>query len=31
MIDPQFLDYFYDELSSQPMVPISRNAVGQTL
>lgn len=31
MIDHQFLDYFYGELSSQPMVPLSRNAVGQTL
>lgn len=32
MTDPHFLDYFYDELSHEPMAaPDPRNAAGQTL
>jgi pimeloyl-ACP methyl ester carboxylesterase len=31
MTDPQFLDYIFDQLAPEPMVPVSRNAVGQTL
>jgi hypothetical protein len=31
MTDHLFLDYFYSELSSEPMVPDSRVGLGQTL
>jgi hypothetical protein len=31
MTDPQFLDYFYGELSREPVVAPDKSAVGQTL